>query len=578
MNAAVIQDIHHYKIGRKADSRAAAADPTITEIVRHSLCSVAGQMKISLMRTAFSTMIYDAFDFAVALYDAEFRMLAQAPSLPAFMGTLGFCVEESVKAVGGASELEPGDVIVYNFPYGTGSHAQDIAVVEPVFRQDKLVGYAVNKAHQVDIGGKNAYCTDTTEVFQEGLKLPGVKLFRRGVLNTDVMRIAQANSRAPISLQGDLMAQVASVHTGVAELVRLIDRFGLETFESAVERMYDQSEAAVRAFFEKIPDGRYVGKSYIDDNGVDPDPIEFEVAIEVKGSSVTVDFSGVPDAQRGPVNCPFPSTVSATRVCILALAGGPSEPNEGFFRPVEIITRPGSMFHPVSPAPCYLYGWAIMPAMEAIFRAFAQVSPDLAPAGGGGDICHVAGVGRLPGKSDIFYIGTSLPVGQGAHSRGDGATLFVPALSNSRCQSAELQELKYPMRFRRIEFIPNSAGDGTFRGGLGFEYSWEALADLSLISTVERTQQPPWGIAGGRAGAPNGLELEYPDGRRQTLRKVTDLRVPAGSVINIHAGGGGGFGDPSGRAPASVLEDVKQGYVTEEHARTTYPHAFTSRR
>ncbi len=573
MNAAMKQDTYRYHIGRTT-RRTAVADPTVTEIVRHSLCSAAGQMKRSLIRTAFSPIIYDAYDFAVALYDPQLRMLAQAPSIPAFMGTLSFCVEEAVKGVGGVETLESGDIIAYNLPYGTGSHAQDMAVIAPVFHEGTLIGYAVNKAHQIDIGAKNAYCTDTTDVFQEGLKLPGVKLFRRGEQNLDVLRIALANSRAPAAFEGDLHAQVSSARTGAAELARLIDRFGQDTFENAVERMYDQSEAAVRSFLERIPDGRYVGSCSVDDNGVDKDPIEISVVVEIEGSSVCVDFSNVPDAQRGPVNCPFPSTVSATRVSILALAGGPSEPNEGFFRPVDIVTRPGSMFHPLSPAPCYLYGWAIMPAMEAIYHAFAEAMPDLAPAGGAGDICHVAAVGYRKAREDIFYIGASLPVGHGAHCRGDGATVFVPALAQSRLQSAELQESKFPMRFKCIEFVPNSGGDGKFRGGLGFDYVWETLAEMSLISTIERTRDPAWGIEGGKAGMPNRFELEFPDGRRQVIGKITDMKMPAGAVLRIRAGGGGGFGPTNKRAIEAVHSDVVEGYVTAEHARVVYPHAF----
>jgi len=534
-------------------------------------------MKRSLIRTAFSPIVYDAYDFAVALYDSQLRMLAQAPSIPAFMGTLSFCVEEAVKSVGGVGELEPGDIIAYNLPYGTGSHAQDMAIVAPVFHQTELIGYAVNKAHQLDIGAKNAYCTDTTDVFQEGLKLPGVKLFRANVRNLDVLRIALANSRAPAAFEGDLHAQVASVRTGATELSRLIDRFGRETFANAVERMYDQSETAVRSFLEKIPDGRYVGCCCVDDNGVDEDPIEIAVAIEIEGSSVCVDFTSVPDAQRGPVNCPFPSTVSATRVSILALAGGPSEPNEGFFRPVDIITRPGSMFHPLSPSPCYLYGWAIMPAMEAIYRAFANAMPQLAPAGGAGDICHVAAVGYRKPREDIYYIGTSLPVGQGAHFRGDGATMFVPALAQSRMQSAELQENKFPVRFRCIEFVANSGGDGQFRGGLGYDYVWEALAQMSLISTIERTRDCAWGIQNGTAGIPNQLELEFPDGTRKVIGKVTDMTIPAGTMVRIRVGGGGGYGSPGKRAVESVHQDLAEGYITAEHARAVYPHAFTTK-
>jgi N-methylhydantoinase B len=236
------------------------------------------------------------------------------------------------------------------------------------------------------------------------------------------------------------------------------------------------------------------------------------------------------------------------------------------------------MYHPLSPAPCYLYGWAIMPAMEAIYRAFTQAAPELAPAGGAGDICHVAAVGRKTGSTDIFYIGASLPVGEGAHARGDGATLFVPGLANSRVQSAELQENKFPMRFHRIELVPDSAGDGKFRGGLGLDYVWETLAEVSLISTIERTRDPGWGIEGGLPGTTNALELEFPDGRRRKIGKVTDLTLPAGTVIRIRAGGGGGFGPPNERASAAVHNDVQEGYLTEAHARATYPHAFAAGR
>jgi N-methylhydantoinase B len=574
MNAVAAQDVFRYRAGKSARKAGHTADPTTTEIVRHSLCSAARQMKWTLLRTAFSPIIYDALDFAVALYDDRMRLLGQAPTLPAFMGTMSFCVEAAVEAASGAQTLEPGDVIAYNVPYGTGSHAQDMAIVMPVFYADRIVGYAANKAHQLDIGAKNPYCTDTTDVFQEGVVLPGVKLFRAGKRVEDVYRTALANSRAPKAMEGDLHAQVASARVGAAELVRLVGRFGAETFAHCVEQMYDQGEAAVRKFFERIPDGRYTARSYMDDNGIDKNPIEFEIAIEIDGSSVCVDFSNVPDAQAGPVNCPFPSTVSATRVSVMMLAGGGGEPNEGFFRAVDIITRPGSMFHPQSPSPCYLYGWPLMSAMEAIYRALAAAHPDIAPAGGAGDICGLLGFGRRGADGELFYAGGALPVGHGAHARGDGATLFVPGLSNSRMQSLELQETKAPIRFHRLEFLPDSGGPGMHRGGLGYDYHWEALGDMSLVSTIERTRDPAWGIYGGGPATPNGFTILYPDGRRVAMGKCTDLRLPRGTIVELRCGGGGGYGAPDKRSKQAVMDDLRAGVISERHARQHHPQAF----
>jgi N-methylhydantoinase B len=336
-------------------SGAVDADPITTEVIRHGLNSAANQMKRALIRTSFSPIIYEVLDFAVAIYDRQIRLLAQAPSLPMFMGTMNFCVEAAVAAVGGESALDPGDIILYNFPFGTGSHPQDMAVVMPVFLPGgELVGYTTIKGHLLDIGGKEPYSTDTVDVFQEGTVFPGVKLYRRGELVTDIYRMVMANSRVPRMVEGDINAEVVGVRTGAAGLIRVVERFGLDVFHEAVERMYDHGEAVVRSYFEKIPDGRYVGRGVMDNNGLDDNPVPFEVVLEVKGSTVRLDYSTAPDSHPGPINCPLPSTVSASRIAISMLAGSGESPNEGLFRPVEVVTRPGSMFHPLPPAPCFL--------------------------------------------------------------------------------------------------------------------------------------------------------------------------------------------------------------------------------
>jgi N-methylhydantoinase B len=366
-----------YRAGQGTATGAVDADPITTEVIRHGLDSAANQMKRALIRTAFSPIIYEVLDFAVAIYDKEIRLLAQAPSLPLFMGTMNFCVQAAVEAVGGVDALEPGDIVLYNYPYGTGSHPQDAAVVMPVYHRDEeLIGYATIKGHWLDIGGKEPYSTDTVDVFQEGTIFPGVKLYARGELVRDIYRMALANSRVPKMVAGDINAEVVAVRTGATAMLRLVERYGLDTFRTSVERMFDHGESIVRSYFERLPDGRYVGEGMLDDDGITDESVPFEVVLEVDGSTVRLDYSNAPDARPGPINCPIASTVSASRIAISMLAGGGESPNEGHFRPIEVVARPGSIFHPNPPSPCFLYGWPAMQAMEVIYHAVSKGPPD----------------------------------------------------------------------------------------------------------------------------------------------------------------------------------------------------------
>ena len=282
-------------------------------------------------------------------------MLSQAPTLPIFLGTMNFCIEGAIEGVGGVEALEPGDVILYNLPYGTGSHAQDAAIVMPIFQDNEILGYSCNKAHWYDIGAKNPYCTDTEDLFQEGVMFPGVKIFSKGKKSEDIFRMVKANTRAPEFVIGDLHAQISAVRAGEEALLKIIKRFGKDTFDQCVQRMFDHSEVLIREFIEQLPDGRYEGGSTLDSDGIDLDKaIDYKVAVEIKGSTVRVDFSDVPDALGGPMNCPFPSTVSAARVVVGMMLGEGGAPTEGHFRSLEVLTRPGSIFHPLAPAPCFM--------------------------------------------------------------------------------------------------------------------------------------------------------------------------------------------------------------------------------
>ncbi len=566
-----------YRAGKGVGASVVDADPITTEVIRNALNSAANQMKRALIRTSFSLVIYEVLDFAVAIYDRQIRMLAQAPSLPFFMGTMNFCVEAAVEAVGGETALEPGDIVLYNFPYGTGSHPQDAAVVMPVFlRNEELIGYTTIKAHWLDIGGKEPYSTDTVDVFQEGTIFPGVKLYSRGELVRDIWKFVVANSRVPKMVAGDINAEVAGVRTGAAGLLRVVERYGLDTFGECVERMFDHGEAVVRSYFSQIPDGRYVGQGVMDDNGVSEDQVPFEVVLEVDGSTVRVDYSNAPDAHPGPINCPLPSTVSASRIAITMLAGGGEAPNEGHFRPLEVVTRPGSMFHPLPPSPCFLYGWPAIQAMEVVYHALSRAIPDAVPACSGGDINGIVWWGVREGTGEPWADGSPHPIGQGGHLRGDGASSLIHhAEAATRFSPVEVWEARNPWLLEKVELAADSGGPGRHRGGLGVDMFFQLLEDSYATTVVERTKNAPWGLEGGLSGRPNGIALRTPDGLSEPLRgKNTRLLLRKGSTLELYNGGGGGYGPPSERDPELVHADIREGYVTEAHARRHYPHAF----
>ena len=551
------------------------ADPVTTEIIRQGLNAAADQMKQSLIRTAFSPIIYEALDFAVAFYDADMCMLAQAPTLPAFMGTLGFCVHEAVEGVGGPAALSPGDVILYNDPYGTGSHPQDAAMVVPIFHDDVLVGYSAIKAHWLDIGGKDPYCTDTIDVHQEGTIFPGVKLYDAGRLVSDVYRMILANSRMPEMVIGDINAMVAGARTGAEALAALVRRHGLDTFRRCVARMYAHGEALVRGWFDQLPDGVYRASSVIDSDGVNGTPIPFGVEVVVDGSSVTVDLTDCPDQVGGPVNCPLPSTVAAVRIAVSFLAGAGEQPNEGHFRPLELVTRLGSLFHPVRPAPCFMYGIPSDHAIELILRALGEAVPESVPAASGGDINALVWWGNREATGEPWADGAPHPVGQGASRSADGASaLMYISESATRFTPAEVWEARNPWRIERLALAEDSGGPGRHRGGLGLDLSFRVLEDQYLTSGLARTALAPWGLEGGLPGRPNRLTVEYPDGRVEDFSLKTRIFLPKGAVVHLRTGSGGGYGSPEERDPEAVRADLREGYITHEHAGRHYPHAL----
>jgi N-methylhydantoinase B len=554
-------------------------DPVTTEIIRHALRSGAGQMKRVLLRTAFSPIIYEVVDFGVGLYDSDVRLLAQAPTLPLKLGSLDSSIRMGVEAVGGPGNLDEGDLVLYNVPYGTGAHPQDIALIAPVFVEGELVGYAPCKTHLVDLAGKDPYCTDTVDVHQEATIFPGVKLYRAGELNDELWRLILANSRAPKVVGGDLKAVVGCVRTGAAALKAIVERYGQEQFRACVDRMLDHGEVHMRRFITSIPDGVYTTDCRIDDNGRDDEEIEFGLTVEVKGSDLTVDLTDAPPQQPGPVNSPGPNTVGMVRIALAALAGSNDDVDGGQFRPIAVKTTPGTIFEATYPAPSFVYWAASLQLIEGLYRALAPVIPERVAAESGSDMMIFMWWGhrRAPFQqhgseaSEPWIDGGSTPIGQGGHASGDGTNALIHISESAlRIGPAEKWEARNPWLVEKRELAPDSCGPGRFRGGLGVDFHVRMLEDCYVTSVVERTKAPPRGLFGGMEGRPNQVVIRHPDGRVTQHGKETAILVEKGALFEAHSGGGGGFGPPEERDPRLVEEDLIDGYISEEHARRWY--------
>ena len=547
-------------------------DPITSEIIRNSLNSAAEQMKKALVRSAFSPIIYEVLDFASAIYDKNYCMLSQSPSLPGFMGTLSFCVEQAVKEVGGEENIFDGDIIIYNNPYGSGSHSQDAALIKPVFIENKLIGYTAIKAHWLDTGGKEPYSTDTVDVFQEGTIYPGLKLYKKGKLEEDIFKLIKANSRVPKAIEGDLNAQLNGIIAGANALKRIVNKFGYELFYASVLEIYEHGEKLVRKSLQKIPDGTYSGFGQMDSNGVDEGVVKFKISIEVKGSDLILDFTDAPDQQNGPINCPLPSTVSKARVAFSMMAGNGEQPNEGFFRPLIVKTKKGTMFNPVSPAPCFLNGWPGLQVIEVIYRILSEKLPEAFPASSGGCLAAAGWWGKREKDGEPWADGAPHPVGQGGFYNGDGVTSMHHNSAGTRISPTEIWESKNPWLINKIELAKDSCGAGEFRGGLGLDLEFEMIEETFITTVVERTKNPPWGIKDGKAGRANNVQVIKKNGDKFFMPKKSGYKLDKGDKIIFLTGGGGGYGNPKFRKIEKIENDLKQEYLSKKYVEENFKH------
>jgi N-methylhydantoinase B len=547
----------------------ANVDPITVEVIHNYLLSSAREMNRNLVRTSYNTIVYEVHDFGLALYDRKLRMIAEAPGLAVFTRGNDYALTKMVDYLG--DDIHPGDLILLNYPYWSSHHTLDVLASSPIFFKDRLMGFTAVKIHWLDLGQKDpGYVLDSTSIFQEGLMFPCSKIYREGVLNTELQELIRFNSRMPDRVLGDMNAQISSCRTGERRVQELVEKFGVETFELAVEEILDHGERLARARLAKLPKGTWTAVDYADDDGIDRDTlVKIQATVTITDDEVVIDFAGSNPATAGPINIPIGCTIGIGALVFKALTTPDTPANEGNFRPLRVEAPPGCVMHAVPPAPTFTL-WTALLAVDVVMKAFAEGMPDAIPACSGGDIFSVMGVGVHPKTGKAWLEASNEGVGFGAHAGGDGENgLMHMTEPGCRNNPIEVLEAKAPLLVEDYRLIPDSGGAGRHRGGLGLSRSYKFLSDASALTLVKKTKTAPWGTAGGADGDAGYVVLRPGTDRELKTGMVYEAMAPQDVLMN-NSGGGGGWGDPFERDEAAVLADVVNGYVSLDAAREDY--------
>jgi N-methylhydantoinase B len=546
-----------------------AIDPIRLELIKNALDAIVDEMAIALMRSAYSTNIKTAMDMSSALCDAQGRLIAQGLTLPLHLGSIPDAIAEVVRKFDG--RISPGDQFLLNDPYQGGTHLPDFYLFKPIFVADERVGWSVSIGHQTDVGGKTAggNGSDATEIFQEGIRIPPVKLFEAGRPNQAVFDILEKNVRVPHVVLGDVRAQIAACLAGERGYLALIDRYGVTDLAAASTALLDQSERLARNAIAAMPDGVYSFVDYIDEDGLDPDPIPIAVTITVAGDRMVVDFEGSARQVRGAINSPFPFTKSAVYACVRHLIGGDPPNNEGYFRPIEVRAPAGTIVNPVMPASVAARGLTGFRMATAVFGALAKIAPERVFACESGGDTGISYGGYDAERKPFVFI-EFLYGGWGGRPDRDGVDGCSSSVVNFSNNPIEIIEAEQALRIREYGYVPDTGGAGTFRGSLALVREWEFTADEATFQMrTDRRRFVPYGLAGGRDGTPSTNVLD-PDGAAVELPTKTRLTVHSGDRVRHRVAGAGGWGDPLRREPARVLHDVREEKLTAAYAEREY--------
>ena len=550
-----------------------AVDPIRLEVIRNQLDGIAEEMEVALIRSAYSSIVKEGHDASTALFDANGEMIAQSTSLPAQLGLMGPAVRSILNRFP-IEEIEDGDVFILNDPYDGGSHIPDVSIVAPVFHEGSVVGLTASIAHHMDMGGKTpgSIPTDATEVFQEGIRFPPLRLYHAGRPDETVHAILERNVRIPDTVFGDLRAQLSATHVGKTRLLALFERYGAATLHAYVDELLQRGEAIARARIAEIPDGTYTFEDYLDNDGIDLDRrIGIRATVTVSGTELTVDFTGSSPQVRGPLNADTSAVHSAVYFVVRAIVGGDAPKNGGVYRPLTVVLPPGSVVNPISPAPVNGRTMTMKRICDAMLGALVPAVPERIPAAPSG-LERILFFGGYHPESGKRFVCSDLDTGgSGAGPERDGVDVIRTDIGNTTNVPAESLELSYPLRVHQSVMRNDSAGAGLHRGGLGHVKEIEVLhGPIALTIRQNRHYTRPWGLYGGRPAAFGEAEIRRTDGSVESIPSMGMYALETGDRLLCLCSGGGGYGDPFEREPELVRDDVLDRKISREVAHDDY--------
>jgi N-methylhydantoinase B len=543
-------------------------DPVTLSVLDNRFRAIVEEMGEAMLRTAYSQILNSSRDFSIALCDSQARLLAQADHIPVHVGAMPFAVEAVVDAFGDA--VREGDIYLLNDPYHGGSHLPDLTVIVPVFAEGRLLFWSVVRAHHTDIGGgtHGAYNPAATEIFQEGLRLPPILLGQRRVARADLVRMIVTNTRLPREVRGDLMAMIGAAHLGEKRLLAVVAKHGAALADAAAAGILALSEAHARRIIATWKDGTWKGEAFLDDDGFGQQDIPIRATVTKRGDSIVVDLTESAPQVPSFLNSSWPNTASAVRMAIAFLLDPEVAKNDGCFRPIEIIAKEGTIVLPREGAPVTMCtSHCSNEIVEAVVKALANACPERA-MGGWGRRFRVAIKGsdaRRPGRSFVWHLFHARP-GGGGSSKGDGWSTAGEwhSAGGLKFGSVEMAEARFPLFFAKHEFRPGSAGDGTYRGGLGGELVMRLETDGPAVANTagDGVRYGAAGMLGGQDAAPHHYTLDRADGTSRDLRtKEVGIPLAPGDTLHVRAGGGGGWGPPEQRDPAARARDAAEGLL-----------------
>lgn len=547
----------------------------VLEILGNRLLSVAEEMGATLIKTAYSTNIKERRDCSTAIFNKDGNMLAQAEHIPMHLGSLLGAVNSLLNKFP-VESIKQGDIFITNDPYfGGGTHLPDITLVSPVFLGGLMVGFVANLAHHADIGGKVPGSTagDNTSIFQEGTRVPLVRIVSEGMTNQDIIDFITTNSRTPKEREGDLAAQIAANRVGEKRLREVVTKYGVSNYFDATEALLDYAERLMKVGISNLPDGVYSFEDYMDDDGINLGiPIPIRATIHISGESAVVDFAGTADQVDGPINVPLNGTLATVFYCFKALVGPGIPSNQGIYRALKVTAPERSIVNCDAPAAVGERIDTCQRIADVIFGAMAEAAPDRVIAASNSSVTTATFSGVHPETGEFFVYLETIAGGQGAHKHGDGLSGVQVHMTNTSNLPIEALEREYPLLVAEYKLRPDSGGAGKYRGGLGIERNIVALTpNITYSSLADRQQIAPWGLKSGRDGLPGRYMLVRKTGEtRQVGSKESGVILDKGDMISIQTPGSGGYGDPLMRDPESIAQDLLERKVSKAQLKIQY--------